>query len=109
MVEAGLGGEATVVGEELSFDETGALIAALDGVATICAWPFHLSGALGVRTWLLASRVMDGRHLNRERTSVVYPNNAKLVRQPAFGDWPGAVASLMSELDALTAPLPRVG
>ena len=109
MVEAGLGADATVVGEELSFDETGTLITALDGVATICAWPFHLSGALGVRTWLLASRVMDGRHLNRERTSVLYPENAKLVRQPAFGDWPGAVARLMSELDALASPVPSAG
>lgn len=102
MVGAGLGHDATVMGEELPFDETGTLIAGLDGVATICAWPFHLSGALGKRTWLLAGRVMDGRHMNRERDSVLYPECASLVLQPTLGDWPGAVALLMEELDALS-------
>lgn len=104
MREAGLGDDATVMGEELPFDETGALIAGLDGVATICAWPYHLSGALGTRTWLLAGRVMDGRHLNRERDSVLYPACASLVRQPAAGDWPGAIALLMKELDSFSGP-----
>ncbi|MGC5780092.1 tetratricopeptide repeat protein [Methylobacterium sp. NFXW15] len=96
--------DATVTRVELPFDDAGALIAGLDGVASICAWPFHLAGALGVRTWLLAGRVLDGRHLNRERDSVVYPACATLVRQPTVGDWPGAIALLMGELDALTRP-----
>lgn len=100
MRRAGVGLDATVMGEDMTFDESGALITGLDGVATICAWPFHLAGALGTRTWLLAGRVMDARHMNRERESVLYPGCATLARQPSPGDWPGAIARLMAELDA---------
>ncbi|WP_378971626.1 tetratricopeptide repeat protein [Methylobacterium komagatae] len=101
---AEIGLDATVTVVDLPFDDAGALIAGLDGVASICAWPFHLAGALGVRTWLIAGRVLDGRHMNRERDSVVYPACATLMRQPTVGDWPGAIALLMGELDALTRP-----
>jgi hypothetical protein len=104
MTEAGLGGRATVMGEDLSFDETASLMNRLDGVVSICAWPFHLAGALGVRTWLLAGRVLDGRHLNRERMSVLYSDCASLVRQGRAGDWPRTIARLMTELDTLTRP-----
>lgn len=102
-LDAGLGTATTVMGEDLSFDDTAALMNRLDGVVSICAWPFHLAGALGLRTWLLAGRVMDSRHLNRERMSVLYSDCANLVRQPRIGDWPGAVARMNRELDAFVA------
>ncbi len=104
----GLGAEATVLGDDLSFDDTAAVMAQLDGVASICAWAFHLAGALGVRAWLLAGRVMDCRHLDRERDSVLYADCASLVRQPRIGDWPGAIARLTDELDAFV-PTRRTG
>ncbi|MBE7199220.1 MAG: hypothetical protein INR70_15670 [Parafilimonas terrae] len=101
---AEFGAGATLVGDDLSFDETAALMAQLDGVVSICAWAFHLAGALGLRTWLLAGRVMDCRHLNRERDSVLYADCASLVRQHRIGDWAGAVTRLNAELDAFTLP-----
>ena len=98
---SGLGAEATVLGDDLSFDDTAAVMAGLDGVVSICAWAFHLAGALGLRTWLLAGRVMDCRHLDREHDAVLYADCASLVRQPRIGDWPGAIARLTAELDVL--------
>jgi len=98
--QAEFGAGVTVLGDDLSFDETAAVMAQLDGVVSICAWAFHLAGALGLRTWLLAGRVMDCRHLDRERESVLYADCASLVRQPRIGDWAGAVARLGAELGA---------
>lgn len=97
--QAGFGAGVSVLGDDLSFDDTAAVMAQLDGVVSICAWAFHLAGALGLRTWLLAGRVMDCRHLNRERESVLYTDCASLVRQPRIGDWAGAVSQLDAELD----------
>lgn len=103
MLEARLGATATVPVRELPFDDAGALFTRLDGVVSICAWPFHLAGAVGTRTWLLAGRVMSARHLNSERQSFLYPDCATIVRQPAMGDWAGAIARLNADLDEFVA------
>lgn len=98
LISAGLQYAMTVIGEDMTFDENAALLSVLDGVVTIDCWLLHLAGALGVRTWLLLSKVMDARHENRERTSVLYPGTVTLARQPANGDWNGAIRILMEDL-----------
>lgn len=101
---AGLAGRHVTILEGVpAFDDASVLMRALDGVATICAWPFHLAGAIGQRTWLLAGRVLSPRHLNSERASYLYSDVARIARQPRIGDWAGAIRRLNEELDAVSA------
>ena len=95
---AGLESECTIVDASLDLSESAAVIAGLDGVVTIDAWACHAAGAQGVRTWVLAPRALDARYENRERHSVHYPGIVTLARQPACGDWRGAVRILSADL-----------
>ncbi len=76
--------------------DTAALIARLDAVIAVDTAVAHLAGALGKRLFLLLPFAADFRWLRGRDDSAWYPT-ARLVRQPAFGDWDGAVARL-SEL-----------
>ena len=96
----GFDANVTVLNENLTFDQAGALMLQLDAMVSICAWSFHLAAALGVKTWLLAGRVMNPRHENSERDSVLYPGVATLARQPRCGDWRGAIQILTDDIDA---------
>jgi hypothetical protein len=98
LMQSGLSSNTTVLEEDLSFDETGALMTKLDGVISICAWSLHLAAALGVKTWLLAGRVLNARHENREKASVLYPGIVTLARQPSHGDWGGAIRFLDQDI-----------
>jgi hypothetical protein len=104
----GLTDQCSLAGEDLSFDEAGALLTQIDGLLTIDCYAAHLGGSLGVRTWMLASRNLDPRYLNRERTSVLYPACSTLARQPTIGDWAGAIAIAMADIRAWE-PCPNVG
>lgn len=103
LIEAGLDADVTIADDFLPFDDAGALMARLDGMVSICAWPFHLAGALGTRVWLLAGSILSTRHLNSDGTSHLYSDCATVVRQPTLGDWPGAIARMNHELDAFVA------
>jgi hypothetical protein len=96
---AGFDANVTVLNENLTFDQVGALMPRLDAMVSICAWSFHLAAALGVKTWLLAGRLLAPRHENRERDSVLYPGVATLARQPRCGDWRGAIQILTADID----------
>src|SRR5690348_10556190 len=76
--------------------DTAALIARLDAVISVDTAVAHLAGALGKRLFLLLPFAADFRWLRGREDSAWYPT-ARLLRQPAFGDWDGAVA----QLDAL--------
>ncbi len=73
--------------------DTAALIAQLDAVISVDSAVAHLAGALGKRLFLMLPFAADFRWLRRREDSPWYPT-ARLVRQPAFGDWDGAVAQL---------------
>jgi hypothetical protein len=73
--------------------DTAALIARLDAVISVDSAVAHLAGALGRRLFLLLPFAADFRWLRGREDSPWYPT-AQLVRQPAFGDWDGAVARL---------------
>ncbi len=102
-----LPGDFTRDAGSMLFDDVAGLINRLDGVVSACAYPVHLAGALGTRCWMLASRAMNHRHLNAEKESVLYPGLVTLNRQPTIGDWKGAVASLMRDLDAFVGTFPQ--
>jgi len=73
-----------------TFDETAALVDALDGVVSICSAPLHLAGALGLPTIGLLSWAADWRWGIEGSTTPWYPT-MHLIRQPALHAW-GAAA-----------------
>jgi ADP-heptose:LPS heptosyltransferase len=75
------------------FADTAALIARLDAVVAVDTAIAHLAGALGKRLFLLLPFAADFRWLRGREDTPWYPT-ARLVRQPAFGDWDGALARL---------------
>jgi len=62
----------------------------------------HLAGAMGAPTWVLVAFAPDWRyHLGRD-DNPWYPT-MRLFRQPADGDWRGAIAAVAAALRALAA------
>jgi hypothetical protein len=83
------------------YDETAALICALDLVVSVCTAVIHLSGALGRPVWILTPKVPEWRYTADRSTLVWYPA-ARLFRQPAAGDWTPACQELAVELKKMT-------
>ena len=77
--------------------ETAALIARLDAVISVDTAVAHLAGALGKPLFLLLPFAADFRWLRGRDDTAWYPT-ARLLRQPAFGDWDGVVARLSGML-----------
>ena len=86
------------LGPELSdFADTAAVISLLDVVVSVDTAVAHLAGALGKPVVILLPYAADFRWL-RERSDTPWYPAAKLMRQPAFGDWDGVIARLAGEL-----------
>jgi hypothetical protein len=69
----------------------------------------HLAGAMGKPLFLLLPYAADFRWLRGRRDSPWYPS-ARLIRQPQFGDWDGAVELLRQELaESLDSMLRKPG
>jgi hypothetical protein len=71
----------------------------------------HLAGAMGAPTWVLVAFAPDWRYHLGRGDNPWYPT-MRLFRQPADGDWRGAIASVATALRALPArsvdrPRPR--
>lgn len=88
--------------EVRSFDETAALIEALDLVITVDTSIAHLAGALGKPVWLMLAHVPDWRWMLERPDSPWYPS-ARLYRQPAPRDWASVVDNARRDLLALCA------
>ena len=92
-------------GDQLtSFDDTAALVSALDLVIAVDTSVAHLAGALGVPTWLMLPFAPDWRWLEDRDDSPWY-GSVRLFRQPRPGDWDGVVAGIAEHL-ASTFDLP---
>jgi tetratricopeptide (TPR) repeat protein len=78
-------------------DETAALLSALDGVIAADNSLAHLAGALGSKTWIILSHSADWRWFRGISTSPWY-SSVTLCRQPAPGDWAGAIEQLGTAL-----------
>jgi Tfp pilus assembly protein PilF len=86
------------LGPELSdFTDTAAVISLLDVVISVDTAVAHLAGALGKPVVILLPHAADFRWLRDRRDTPWYPT-AKLLRQPAFGDWDSAISRLGDEL-----------
>lgn len=85
-------------GPELAgFDDTAALVAALDLVISIDTAVAHLAGALGKSVWIMLPYAADWRWLIDREDSPWYPT-ARLYRQPHPGDWGSVVGRLAADL-----------
>jgi len=62
----------------------------------------HLAGAMGKPLFLLLPFAADFRWVRERRDSPWYPT-ARLYRQPAFGDWGGAIAALRQDIIGFSA------
>ncbi len=79
------------------FADTAALVQRLDLVISVDTAVAHLAGALGVPVWVLSR--FDGcwRWLLDREDSPWYPT-ARVLRQPALGDWAPVLAQLTEDL-----------
>jgi tetratricopeptide (TPR) repeat protein len=71
-----------------SFEETAALMGALDGVVSVCSAPLHLAGALGVRSVALLAWAPDWRWRADEIWTPYYAG-MRIARMRRLNDWEG--------------------
>lgn len=79
------------------YDETAALVAALDMVLSVCTAVVHLSGALGKRTWVMVPAMPEWRYLAQGEAMPWYPA-VRLFRQQQPGDWRPVIERVAAEL-----------
>jgi len=82
---------------DADFTETAAALNTLDLVITVDTACAHLAGALGKEVWVLLPFAPDWRWLLGRDDSPWYPT-ARLIRQPAPGDWGAAVTRAADSL-----------
>jgi len=68
------------------YDETAALVCALDVVISVCTSLIHLTGALGRPAWVMVPAVPEWRYLRRGEALPWYPS-VRLFRQAELGNW----------------------
>ncbi len=84
------------------YDETAALVCALDVVVSVCTAVIHLGGALGQRVLIMAPHSPEWRYGFAGESMPWYPS-VRIFRQPTAGDWQpviSAVAGILRELGA---------
>ena len=84
-------------GELRDFADTAGIISLLDVVVSVDTAVAHLAGALGKPVIILLPYAADFRWMRDRDDSPWYPG-AKLLRQPAFGDWDSVIARAADEL-----------
>jgi tetratricopeptide (TPR) repeat protein len=82
------------------FEETAALVEALDLVVSVCTAVVHLSGALGRRAWVMTPHTPEWRYGIAGETMPWYPS-VKLIRQTVPGDWSPVISAVAADLSEL--------
>lgn len=81
-----------------AYDDTAALVAALDLTITVCTSIVHLAGALGCPAWVLAPTNPEWRYGNAGETMPWYPA-VRVLRQTSRGEWQGLIEQVKLELE----------
>lgn len=84
------------------YDETAALVSALDLVISVCTSVIHLSGALGKTAWVLAPHVPEWRYGLAGESMPWYPS-VRLFRQPEPDAWPPVINDVLDQLSLKVA------
>lgn len=79
------------------YDETAALVMALDLVISVCTSLVHLTGALGKPVWVMAPKVPEWRYGAKGEVMPWYPSS-RIFRQHEFKQWESLVSSVAKEL-----------
>lgn len=82
------------------YDETAALVTALDGVLTVTTSLVHLTGALGRPALVLVPAFAEWRYLASGEGMPWYPS-VRMLRQERPGDWTAVVRRACDELTAM--------
>ncbi len=82
------------------YEETAALIAALDLVISVQTAAVHLAGALGRRAWVMVPCAPEWRYLARSERLPWYPS-VTVFRQQKPGEWAPVLADVHERLVAL--------
>lgn len=82
------------------YEETAALVSALDLVVSVCTAVIHLGGALGRPVWVMAPYSPEWRYGFSGDTMPWYPS-VRIFRQPAFGEWEPVTVSVAAALGRL--------
>lgn len=83
-----------------NLDDAAAAICELDLIISVDSSMCHLAGALGKPVWTLVQRRPDWRWLRTGDRTPWYPT-MRLFRQPAHGDWTGAIHHVREALARL--------
>jgi hypothetical protein len=86
------------------YDETAALVAALDAVVSVCTAVVHLSGALDQRTLVMVPYAAEWRYGAAGGDMPWYPS-VRLLRQRAPGDWADLLERVKDELVVQARPM----
>lgn len=79
------------------YDETAALLCALDLVISVCTAVVHLGGALGRPVWIMAPYCPEWRYGFAGKGMPWYPS-VRVFRQPSFGEWSPVIERVAAEL-----------
>jgi len=79
------------------YDETAALVSALDLTVSVCTSVVHLAGALGQPAWVLAPLRPEPRYGKTGASMRWYPS-VRVFRQSRYGDWSPVIASVARAL-----------
>ena len=90
--------EITDLGPHLrDFADTAAVASLLELIITVDTSVAHLSGAMGLPTWVVLSHSPDWRYHLQRSDNPWYPT-MRLFRQPSDGDWAAVVAEVTNAL-----------
>ena len=84
------------------YEETAALICALDLTVSVCTAVVHLGGALGRPVWAMAPLRPEARYGVSDDTMPWYAS-VRMFRQPGFNEWDSVIANVTRELAARAA------
>jgi hypothetical protein len=83
--------------EVLDFANTAALRECLDLLISVDTSVAHMSGALGLKTWVMVPASPDWRWMRARADSPWYPS-VKIYRQQTAGDWPSVLERVAADL-----------
>lgn len=75
------------------YEETAALVAALDLVITVCTAVVHLAGGIGKRTWVMTPVAAAAAYGTQDSSMVWYPQ-VKLFRQQKPEEWSPVISGV---------------